>query len=97
MVTSVEAHFGWKWLLSAKNAFTLVFAYGKQIAMLETRVSALEAALAKQPADTCPFCGERAMRKTQDGKLWGGAKQWKKDFWTCQACKKTEVRVVHFS
>jgi hypothetical protein len=86
--------FGWKWLLSAKNALTRVFAYGKQIAMLEARVTALEAALGKQPADACPFCGERAMRKTQDGRIFRGAKQWKQDVWTCQACKKTEVRVV---
>jgi hypothetical protein len=40
MTTPVEAHFGWKWLLSAKNALTRVFAYGKQIAMLEARVAA---------------------------------------------------------
>jgi hypothetical protein len=97
MVTPVEAHFGWKWLLAAKNAFTRVFAYSKQIAMLEARVTALEATLAKQPADACKFCGERAMRKIQDGRLWGGPKQWKKDVWACQACKKTEVRVIHFS
>jgi hypothetical protein len=97
MTTPVEAHFGWKWLVAAKNALTRVFAYSKQIAMLEARVSALEATLAKQPADACPFCGDRAMRKTQDALHWSGAKQWKQDVWTCQACKKTEIRVVHFS
>ena len=31
-------------------------------ATLEARVTALEEALAKQPADVCPYCGERAVR-----------------------------------
>jgi hypothetical protein len=94
MTTPVEVHFSWKWI---KSAFTRVFAYGKQIATLEARVTALEDTLAKQPADACPFCGERAMRKTQEGRILGGAKQWKQDVWTCQVCKKTEIRIVHFS
>jgi hypothetical protein len=47
MTTPVEAHLGWKWLLSSKNALTRVFAYGKRIATLEARVTVLEATLAK--------------------------------------------------
>jgi len=93
MTTPVEFHFGWKWF---KNAFTRVYDYGKRLAALEARVTTLENALKKQPADACPFCGARAMRKTEDGRLWGGAKQWKNDVWTCQECKKTEIRGVHF-
>jgi hypothetical protein len=96
MATPVEAHFGWKWLLSVKSAFTRVFAYGKQIATLEARVAALEAALAKQPADACPFCGERAMRKTKAGRLLGGNMKWTEDVWTCEACTQSEIRVKRY-
>jgi hypothetical protein len=34
------------------------------------RVSALEAALEKHPADVCDYCGERGMRKTHSYRPW---------------------------
>ena len=83
-------------LASVKHAFTYIFALGKRIATLEARVTQLEAALGKQPAEACPYCGERAMRKTQEGRLLGGSSKWKQDIWTCETCNKSEVRVVRF-
>jgi hypothetical protein len=55
----------------SKNGATYVFRLAKRIATLEERVTELENALKKQPADACPFCGERAMRKTEEGRLLG--------------------------
>jgi ribosomal protein L37AE/L43A len=97
MATPVEAHFGLKWLVSVKNALTRVFAYGKQIAILGARVTALEAKLEKHPPDTCQFCGELAMRKTSAGMIMRVAQNhWREDVWTCEKCAQKETRVVRF-
>jgi hypothetical protein len=97
MTTPIEVHAGARVLGQIKHAATYIFQLGKRIATLEGRVTILEAALAKQPADACPFCGERAMRKTVDGRLFGGApNQWKEDSWTCNVCNQTEKRVIRF-
>jgi ribosomal protein L37AE/L43A len=94
MITPAET---WKWLLSSKNALIRVFAYGKQIATLEARVTALEATLAKQPADACPNCGERAMRRTSAGMIMRSVKyQWREDVWTCEKCAEKETRIIRF-
>ena len=66
---------------------------GKRIATLEARVTALEEALAKQPADACPFCGERGMRMTSKCVLLGDqGSQWWEEYWTCEKCAKSETR-----
>jgi hypothetical protein len=91
MLTPAEMSLGAKIAAWAKR--TILF--GKRIATLESRIAALEKALSKQPADACPFCGERAMRKTTSGHLMGDqGKQWWQDGWTCEKCGKTETR--HF-
>jgi hypothetical protein len=76
--------FGW-----AKRLFAMT----KRIATLEARVGALEEALAKQPADACPFCGERAMRMIASSPLLGDqGHQWWQESWTCGKCDKPQVR-----
>ena len=77
MSTPIEAY-GFGWL---KRAFTYFEKFAKRYATLEERVTALEEALKKQPADACEFCGERAMRKTEAGPLMGNqGTQWHIDF-----------------
>jgi hypothetical protein len=74
------------------------FAFAKRIATLEARVAALEEALAKQPPEACPFCGERAMRKTFAGPAIGGATSASRlDRWKCEKCGEEEPRMVYFS
>jgi hypothetical protein len=93
MVTPAGTIFVAKVFNPAKRAFLFIFALGKRIATLEGRVRALETALGTQPADACPFCGERAMRKTQSGALMGDqGRQWWSDVWTCKSCGKSESR-----
>jgi hypothetical protein len=70
MLTPAEGHVLSRVLAWGKKTFALA----KQIATLEARVAALEESLGKQPADACPFCGERAMRKTRAGPLMGAIK-----------------------
>jgi ribosomal protein L37AE/L43A len=66
-------------------------------AMLEARVTALEAKLAKQPGDACPNCGERAMRRTSAGMIMRGSRnQWREDVWTCEKCAQQETRIIQF-
>jgi uncharacterized protein with PIN domain len=90
MTTPVEIHSGWKLLATAKNALSRVFALGKRIATLEERVTALEAALAKQPGDACPYCGERAMRLMMQGSLLGNqGNQWTEEIWLCHECNQS--------
>jgi hypothetical protein len=89
MLTPAEGHALSRVLAWGKR--TLAFA--KRIAMLEARVAALEEALGGQPADACPFCGERAMRMTHGGRLLGDqGKQWWEEVWTCEKCSNTQVR-----
>lgn len=84
----------WDWI---KNNAKQVFEFGKRIATLEERVTALEEALKTQPANACPFCGERAMRKTEDGRLLGSpGQQWKTDVWTCKTCGQTERKIIRY-
>jgi len=97
MTTPAEVGAGKKAFDWIKSGATYVFKLAKRVATLEERVTELENALKKQPADACPFCGERVMRKTEEGRLLGGnPNQWKQDVWTCQACSKTELRIVRF-
>jgi ribosomal protein L37AE/L43A len=94
MLTPVEQHFlsrAWGW---TKQAFALA----KRVATLEARVTALEETLGKQPADSCPKCGERAMRRARPGRILGGPPdQWRQDVWKCEKCGDEEVRIIHFS
>jgi ribosomal protein L37AE/L43A len=97
MTTPVEAHLGAQVFKRIRDGATYLFKLGKRIATLEARVTALEEAQNRQLPDACPFCGERAMRKTEDGRILGSPpNQWKQDTWTCAACNKTEVRPVRF-
>ncbi len=89
MLTPAEMSYGAKAVGWAKRIFLI----GKRIAMLETRVTALEAALGKQPPEACPFCGERAMRMTDPGHLLGDqGRQWYVEVWTCEKCTKEQPR-----
>jgi hypothetical protein len=97
MTGILEASAGKKALDWIKKYAEQVLQYGKRVATLEERVTALEATLSKKTPDGCPFCGELAMRKTEDGRLLGPPPhQWKTDVWTCKACNQTERRVVHY-
>ncbi len=81
--------------VAAWSKRTLAFA--RRIGTLEARVAALEEALTKQPPDACPFCGERAMRKTFAGPAIGDAKSASRlDRWKCEKCGKEEPRMVYF-
>jgi uncharacterized protein with PIN domain len=89
MTTPIEAGVIWRGWLSIKHGLTYVFVLGKRIATLEARVTALEEALQKQPPDACPYCGERAMRLTeQSGLLGNQGSQWTEETWTCGKCGK---------
>jgi hypothetical protein len=89
MVTPAEIKTGttaWGWI---KNAVTYVVRLAKRVATLEERVTALESALETQPPDACPFCGERAMRLTEQSMVKGDpGKQWMEEYWTCEKCTK---------
>ena len=70
-----------------------------KVATLEARVTALEEALAKQPADVCPYCGERAVRMTRSlGAIIdpGATTQWKKEWWTCAKCGQENEQLRKF-
>jgi hypothetical protein len=90
MTPSIELGIGKRALAWAKS----VFAFGKRIATLEARVSALEAALEKHSPDVCDFCGERGMRKTSAyaGPAPGG-KTMSRSEWTCGKCGRSEPRI----
>ena len=69
-----------------------------KVATLEARVTALEELLSKQPADACPKCGERAVRRTSAGRMWGeGRGAHREDFYQCEKCGDQETRTVLFS
>lgn len=64
---------------------------------LETRMSTLEERLKTRPGETCPACGEHAMRVTFSGGRRGdGARQHRADQWTCKECGHQEDRVTYF-
>jgi hypothetical protein len=89
MVTPVEASAGNVVIRWIKSSADKLFKYGKRIATLEERVSALENALKTMPPEACPFCGERAMRlKEQSGLLGNQGKQWTEEDWLCEKCGK---------
>jgi len=77
-----------------------VFAYGKRIATLETRVSALEADLhGKHPPEVCESCGARGMRRViafEPEVSYGGVNPRRKETWTCRECGQSEDRIVTF-
>ncbi|MFZ2065267.1 MAG: hypothetical protein WAV27_04735 [Xanthobacteraceae bacterium] len=89
MTTPIETWAGkkaWDWI---KGRATYLVSSAKRYAELEQRVTALENALKTQPADVCPYCGERAMRlKEQSGLMGDPGKQWKREFWHCDKCGK---------
>jgi ribosomal protein L37AE/L43A len=82
---------GWGWLKQA-------FAFGKRYASLESRITAVEAALKKRPPDACPKCGERSMRLS---KTWGvkgsSPNEYRIDDWQCGSCGHYEQRHVYFA
>jgi hypothetical protein len=92
MVTPIDT----VWWGKALKWTTAIFKYGKRIATLEARVSALEEARGKQLPDACPYCGERGMRMVRQGRFMGGREKWREDDWTCQKCGKTERRGLRF-
>lgn len=65
---------------------------------LEQRVTDLEKRLERVPGETCPKCGEHAMRISHPGRLVSGAGggHERLDTWACQACDYAETRVVKF-
>src|ERR1700692_658321 len=87
MVTPVEASTGKavaNWIRAKADT---IFKYGKKLATLEERVTALENALKTMPPEACPFCGERAMRlKYQSGLLGNQGSQWTEEDWSCEKC-----------
>jgi ribosomal protein L37AE/L43A len=89
MVTPIEASAGKTLVGWIKNGADKLFKYGKRIATLEERVSALENALKTLPPEACPFCGERAMRlQEQSGLMGDPGKQWTEEIWRCEKCGK---------
>jgi hypothetical protein len=71
-------------------------AMATRIATLESRVTALEEALSKQPPDTCQMCGERAMRRIESSGIMGERDLYRHDWWKCGKCGQTEPRIVRF-
>jgi hypothetical protein len=64
---------------------------------LEKRMAALEDRLKTRPGETCPKCGEHAMRLSDTGRIIGPmGQQQRTDHWTCGACGRREARVVSF-
>ena len=97
MVTPVEAHVGKKTLEWIKHGATYVFRLAKRIATLEERVSALENQLKKAaPADACRYCGERALRLSEQPSCAMGThpKKWTEEIWTCAKCGKQDIRRI---
>ncbi len=89
MVTPVEAGAGRSALSWIKNQADRLFKYGKQLATLEERVTALENALKTMPPEACPYCGERSMRLKWQSPLYGDpGKQWTEETWACNKCGK---------
>jgi len=69
----------------------------ERFATLEARVTTIEATLAKQPGDACPYCGERTMRMEWSSHALGEPrKQWRREKWTCASCIKSEDRIKQF-
>jgi ribosomal protein L37AE/L43A len=62
MTTPVEVSTLWSIWNRTKQGLGFVRRRFEKIAALEARVTALEAALARCPAEGCPFCGARAFR-----------------------------------
>jgi uncharacterized protein with PIN domain len=92
MVTPVETTITGKVFDWGKRWATHIFQFGKRIATLEERVTALEEALKKAPAEACSYCGERAVRLSKQSVLKGEpGKQWTEDTWTCSACGKSYI------
>ena len=97
MVTSAEI----PRLVRAWNAWKSLWRWLKQrmdkVDQLEARIAALESALAKRPADGCPYCGERAMRMIWSSGIQYGAKdKYREEQWRCASCGKMEERLVKF-
>jgi hypothetical protein len=72
MVTPVETTIAGKVFGWGKRWAIQIFRYGKRIATLEERVSALEAELKSAPGDACPYCGERTMRLAEQHSMVKG-------------------------
>ena len=53
---------------------------------LEARIMALEGALARCPAEGCPYCGARAWRLKEAPRAKVGRR---KEIWGCDECGKT--------
>jgi uncharacterized protein with PIN domain len=97
MVTPIESSLAGKAFDWAKRWGTQIFQIGKRIATLEERVTALEEALKKQPAEACSYCGERTVRLTsQSGLLGDPGKQWTEDTWTCSSCGEKYIEREKF-
>jgi hypothetical protein len=71
--------------------------YGKRIATLEQRVSDLEAQRTDSaPAEHCRYCGERAVRLSDQSNYAKGThpKRWTEETWTCGKCGKKDIRRI---
>lgn len=63
---------------------------------IEARMAAMEDRLKTRPGETCPKCGEHAMRlKTPGRRLGGGGNEYRYDVWEYSNCQYTEERTVH--
>lgn len=68
-----------------------------RVEALEARIAALEAALekpAKAPGESCPTCGERALRRASSRPMGGelGQLGGRIETWACAECGATDER-----
>ena len=63
---------------------------------LEKRVAALEAKLARAPGETCPSCGDQAMRvkSSQPAKHGLGSLGVREYLYECEACGFKDTRIL---
>src|SRR5271169_908848 len=74
-----------------------IFHMGKRIATLEARVTKLEELLSTQPADACPYCGERSLRMSHAGHVRGSPPNaWRYETWACGKCGRQDQRAKQF-
>ena len=68
-----------------------------EIDELKQQMAALEERLKVVPGETCPACGERAMRLTFTSGVRGSPpNQYRRDEYRCAKCEHTEERAVNF-
>jgi ribosomal protein S27AE len=64
---------------------------------LKAKLAALEDRLITRLGETCPKCGEHAMRLDDSGRVMGSPpNQHRRDGWKCANCGHAEERMVSF-